>query len=77
MILGFLQYAMSLYYLSGALYSLFGASYKCVLNVNTGPNPTPMSKLGKQNEKNPKIEICQKWCNYEGGRPEIALPIPL
>jgi len=28
--------------------------HKCVLNVNAGPNPTPMSKLGEQNQKTRK-----------------------
>ena len=37
--------------------------HKCVLNVNAAPNPTPMSKWGKQNGKNPKIEIGPKWGN--------------
>ena len=31
--------------------SMKSTFHKCVLNVNAGPNPTPMSKLGKQNEK--------------------------
>ena len=41
---------------------------KYVLNVNAGPNPTPMSKLGKEHKNNTEIEISPKWGNYGGAR---------
>ena len=37
--------------------------HKCVLNVNAGPSPTPLSKSDKQNEKDPEIEIGPKLGN--------------
>ena len=41
---------------------------RCVFNVNTGLNPTPMSKLGKQNEKTQKFEIVRNGVIRGGGR---------
>ena len=48
--------------------------HKCNLDVNTGPNPTPTSKLGKQNKKKQKSKLVRNW--VMSGAPKVAGRLP-
>ena len=40
--------------------------HKCVLNVDAGPNSTPMNKLGDQNGKTQKSNLVRNGVLWEG-----------